>query len=83
MPGLINEQQRAEISVTALVVPPALWAAAGEELMAFLKTEYARISDRGVASRWVTRALGERTVQYATREDSSTAPREDTGLDTF
>ena len=72
---LIGDQRRAEISVTALLVPPDHWSLAGDELRTFLSNEYALDS----ASAWPrpgrpanTRA---RTYQYQTREEPLTAPR--------
>ena len=81
--AVVDEQRRAEIFVKPLVVPPALWAAGGEELVSVLKTGYAESAGRGPALRWMPRPLGGRLVEYATREDFVDATSEDTGLDTF
>jgi ankyrin repeat protein len=81
--AMVDEQHRAEIFIKPLVVPPALWAAGGEELVSALKTGYAGSAGHGPASRWMSRPIGERLVEYATREDFIDATEEDTGLDTF
>ncbi len=80
---LINDQRRAEISVTALLVLPGQWALAGDELNAFLRNEYAMDLGFGVASSWVTGEHAGRTYQYQTREGLIDGTPESTGLETF
>jgi ankyrin repeat protein len=74
--AMIDEQHRAEIFVTPLVVPPELWSTSGEELTSALKSDHA-------ASVWMPRPLPGRLVEYGTREGFIDATKEDTGLDTF
>ncbi len=80
---LVNDQRRAEISVTALLVPPDQWALAGDELRAFLRNEYAMDLGVGVVSPWVTGEHAGRAYQYRTFEGLIDGSPESTGLETF
>ena len=80
---LVNDQRRAEISVTALLVPPDQWALAGDELRAFLRNEYAMDLGLGVASPWVPGEHAGLAYLYQTREGLIDGSPESTGLETF
>ena len=76
--AVFDEQRIAEIFVTPLILPPAQWSAAREDLMASLKSEDGRPS-----ARWSSRPLPDRMVEYSTSEDFVDLTKEDLGLETF
>ena len=80
---LVNDQRRAEIFVTALLVPPDQWALAGDDLRAFLRNEYAMDLGLGVASPWVPGEYAGLAYLYQTSEGLIDGSPESTGLETF
>jgi len=81
MRELTDEQRRADIAVTALLVPPAQWSKEGKELVAFLKNENAIDAGPGVNSAWATLELAGRTIRYTKHDDFIDGTEESTGLD--
>ena len=58
---ITDEQRRADLSVTAFMVPLSYWSTTGDELTTLLKGEYAMDLGFGVATAW-------ETVEYAGRK---------------
>ena len=64
---ITDEQRRADISVTAIMVPLSYWSTTGDELTTLLKGEYAMDLGFGVATAWETVEYAGRTVHCLRR----------------
>jgi uncharacterized protein len=83
MRAVLDDQWRADIAVTALLVPPEHWSTAIKELSTFLRNQYALSVGLGLAAGWVTLDHAGRTIWCAKREDFIDGTESSTGLDSF
>lgn len=78
----LEEEAHAEILIKPLFVPPALWTAAGEQLLTALKRGYAEEADLEPEAVWKRRSVQGRRVDYTTGKELTDLSAEDIGLRT-
>lgn len=77
---LFDDEAYADISIMPLFVPPALWSAAGEELISALLSDYAGTTGLGPDAKWKRRSLKGRRVEYSMRKELTDLSAEEIGL---
>ncbi len=78
----LESEAYADVLVKPLFVPPALWTAAGEELLTALKSDYAGATGLGPEAVWKRRSIRGRRVDHTTSKELTGDSAEATGLRT-
>lgn len=76
----LEDEAYADILVKPLFVPPALWTAAGEELLTALKTDYAGAAGLGPETVWKRHSIRGRRVDYTTSKELTSHSPDAIGL---
>ncbi len=76
----LEDEAYADILIKPLFVPPALWTAAGEELLTALKSGYAGEAGLEPEAVWKRRSVQGRRVEYTTGRELTDLSADDIGL---
>jgi ankyrin repeat protein len=76
----LEDEAYADILVKPLFVPPALWTAAGEELLTALKTDYAEAAGLGPQTVWKRQSIRGRRVDHTTSKELTSHSPDAIGL---